>query len=416
MSMSSQNNVTVIGGGIIGLACAWELAKDGASVMVVESGGSTFGTSLANAGWISPSHVIPFAAPGMVQTGFKNLVGRTGAFAITPGAGSLLAPWTLKFARSCTDAHVDRCAPALKELLDTSINVIEGLTETTDLTRTNLPQWYVYTSDNAEHDAEHEVELVNRYGVNAKQLDLQVSLESEPILKNSVKAIVEFSDDFGLDPGKLVDVYRRNCEAIGVAFREEKVTGLSSTNRNVTVATATDSWISDYVVLAAGVWSRELAKTIGENLPIMAAKGQSVTLPEVIEKPTRTLMLADQRIATNPLDWGLRMSTGFALTSNSDMSVNSNASEKLIATARQVLNLPERLEIRNELAGLRPASPDGMPYIGPLPKAPRVIAATGHGMLGLMMGPGTGKFVADMIAGRPVSRDVMKFSPARPRL
>ena len=279
-----------------------------------------------------------------------------------------------------------------------------------------MPQWYVYTSDNAEHDAEHEVELVNRYGVNAKQLDLQVSLDSEPILKDSVKAIVEFSDDFGLDPGKLVDVYRRNCEAIGVAFREEKVTGLSSTNRNVTVATATDSWISDYVVLAAGVWSRELAKTIGENLPIMAAKGQSVTLPEVIEKPTRTLMLADQRIATNPLDWGLRMSTGFALTSNSDMSVNSNASDKLIATARQVLNLPERLEIRNELAGLRPASPDGMPYIGPLPKAPRVIAATGHGMLGLMMGPGTGKFVADMIAGRPVSRDVMKFSPARPRL
>ena len=210
--------------------------------------------------------------------------------------------------------------------------------------------------------------------------------------------------------------YRRNCEAIGVAFREEKVTGLSSTNRNVTVATATDSWISDYVVLAAGVWSRELARTIGENLPIMAAKGQSVTLPEVIEKPTRTLMLADQRIATNPLDWGLRMSTGFALTSNSDMSVNPNASDKLIATARQVLNLPERLEIRNELAGLRPASPDGMPYIGPLPKAPRVIAATGHGMLGLMMGPGTGKFVADMISGRPVSRDVMKFSPARPRL
>jgi D-amino-acid dehydrogenase len=335
---------------------------------------------------------------------------------MAPGAGPLLAPWTLKFARSCTDAHVDHCAPALKELLDTSINIIEGLTETTDLTRTNLPQWYVYTSDNAEADAEHEVDLVNRYGVNAKQLDLKVSLESEPILKDSVKAIVEFSDDFGLDPGKLVEVYRRNCEAIGVTFRSEKVTGMSSTSRNVTVVTTTDSWISDYVVLAAGVWSRDLAKTLGENLPIMPAKGQSVTLPEVIEKPTRTLMLADQRIATNPLDWGLRMSTGFTLTSKSDMSVNSKASDKLISTARQVLNLPERLEVKNELAGLRPASPDGMPYIGALPKAPRVIAATGHGMLGLMMGPGTGKFVSDLVAGRPVSRDVLKFSPARPRL
>jgi D-amino-acid dehydrogenase len=416
MDMSSQTNVTVIGGGIVGLACAWELAKDGASVIVVETGGSSYGTSLANAGWISPSHIIPFAAPGMVQTGFKNLIGRTGAFAMTPGAGPLLAPWTLKFARSCTDAHVDHCAPALKELLDTSMDVIEGLTETTDLTRTNQPQWYIYTSDKAEADAEHEVELVTKFGVDAKQLDLATSLEKEPMLKDSVKAVVEFSSDFGLDPGKLVDVYRRNCEAIGVAFRDEKVTSMSSTSRNVTVVTTTDSWISDYVVLAAGVWSRELAKSVGENLPIMPAKGQSVTLPGVTNMPSRTLMLADQRIATNPLDWGFRMSTGFSLTSSNDMSVNSKATDKLIATARQALNLPEKFEVKNELAGLRPASPDGMPYIGALPKAPRVIAATGHGMLGLMMAPGTGKFVSDLIAGRQVSRDVLKFSPARPRL
>jgi D-amino-acid dehydrogenase len=416
MGMTSQTNVTVIGGGIVGLACAWELAKDGASVIVVETGGSRYGTSLANAGWISPSHIIPFAAPGMVQTGFKNLIGRTGAFAMTPGAGPLLAPWTLKFARSCTDAHVDHCAPALKELLDTSMDIIEGLTETTDLTRTNQPQWYIYTSDNAEADAEHEVELVTKFGVDAKQLDLATSLEKEPMLKDSVKAVVEFSSDFGLDPGKLVDVYRRNCEAIGVAFRDEKVTSMSSTSRNVTVVTTTDSWISDYVVLAAGVWSRELAKSVGENLPIMPAKGQSVTLPGVTNMPSRTLMLADQRIATNPLDWGFRMSTGFSLTSANDMSVNSKATDKLIATARQALNLPEKFEVKNELAGLRPASPDGMPYIGALPKAPRVIAATGHGMLGLMMAPGTGKFVSDLIAGRQVSRDVLKFSPARPRL
>jgi D-amino-acid dehydrogenase len=236
------------------------------------------------------------------------------------------------------------------------------------------------------------------------------------MLKDSVKAVVEFSTDFGLDPGKLVDVYRRHCEVLGVTFRNEKVTGMSSTSRNVTVVTTTDSWISDYVVLAAGVWSRELAKTLGENLPIMPAKGQSVTLPGITNMPSRTLMLADQRIATNPLDWGFRMSTGFSLTSANDMSVNPKATTKLIETARQALNLPDKFEVKNELAGLRPASPDGMPYIGALPKAPRVIAATGHGMLGLMMGPGTGKFVSDLIAGRPVSRDVLKFSPARPRL
>lgn len=413
---SSQHNVTVIGGGIVGLASAWELAKDGASVVVVDPGEPKFCTSLANAGWVSPSHVIPFAAPGMVKTGIQNLLGRTGAFAMTPGAGPLLAAWTLKFARSCTDAHVEHSAPALKELLDTSIGIIDGLTETTDLKKTHEPLWYLYTSDNAEADAHHEVELLTRYGIDAKRYDPQDAVKEEPILKDSVKAVVSFEGDFGVDPGKLVDVYRRHCEALGVTFRNESVTGISHTNQNVTITTATDSWVSDYAVLAAGAWSRELAKYVGEALPILAAKGQSVTLPGVSNLPKRTFMLADQRIATNPLDWGFRMSTGYSLTSPNDLSINPKATAKLIATAREVLHLPETFEQKNELAGVRPAAPDGLPYIGALPKAPRVIAATGHGMLGLMMGPGTGKFVSDMIAGRPVSRDVLKFSPARPRL
>jgi D-amino-acid dehydrogenase len=352
----------------------------------------------------------------MVQTGIKNLLGRTGAFAMTPGAGPLLAAWTLKFARSCTDAHVEHSAPALKELLDTSIGIIDGLTETTDLKRTHKPLWYLYTSENAEHDAAHEVELLTRYGIDAKRFDPVEAVRQEPILKDSVKAVVAFEGDFGIDPGKLVEIYRRNCEALGVTFRKENVMGISHTSRNVTISTATDSWVSDYAVLAAGAWSRELAKYVGESLPILAAKGQSVTLPGVPNMPERTFMLADQRIATNPMDWGLRMSTGYSLTSTRDLSINPKATAKLIATAREVLNLPDTFEKKNELAGVRPAAPDGLPYIGALPKAPRVIAATGHGMLGLMMGPGTGKFVADMVSGRSVSRDVLKFSPARPRL
>ncbi len=335
---------------------------------------------------------------------------------LTISPGPLLAAWTLKFARSCTDAHVEHSAPALKELLDTSIGIINGLTETTDLKKTHEPLWYLYTSENAEADAHHEVELLTRYGIDAKRYDPSAAVKEEPILKDTVKAVVSFEGDFGVDPGKLVDVYRRHCESLGVTFRNEAVTGISHTNKNVTITTATDSWVSDYAVLAAGAWSRELAKFVGEALPILAAKGQSVTLPGVENLPKRTFMLADQRIATNPLDWGFRMSTGYSLTSPNDLSINPKATAKLIATAREVLNLPETFEKKNELAGVRPAAPDGLPYIGALPKAPRVIAATGHGMLGLMMGPGTGKFVSDMISGRPVSRDVLKFSPARPRL
>jgi D-amino-acid dehydrogenase len=125
-------------------------------------------------------------------------------------------------------------------------------------------------------------------------------------------------------------------------------------------------------------------------------------------------LLAEQRIAGNSLDWGLRLSTGYTLTSPNDRSIEMKAVKKLIDTASKVLDIPTDVTNVNPWSGLRPSSPDGLPYIGPLSNAPRVIMATGHGMLGTMMALGTSVLVADIIAGRPISRDALKFSPSRP--
>ncbi len=412
--MATSNNVTVIGGGIIGLASAWQLAVDGADVTVVDQGAPTNTTSVVNAGWITPSHIIPLAAPGMVATGMKNLIGRTGAFAISPSAGPAIAPWLAKFAAKCTAEHVEHSAPALKELVELSINIVDGLIANDGLLRTKDKLWMLFTSDNAEHEAKHEVELMEHFGVNAYEIDAATCSQQEPILKNNIKAAVEFATDFGVDPRQFNEIFKKKCVDAGVKFVSDTVVGLDAQTNGVTITTKNDSWSSDYIVLSAGIWSRELVKFVGGNLPMMAAKGQSVTLPNIENMPTHPMMLSDQRITLNPLSWGLRISTGYKLTSSNDLSIEKKAIDKLIARTRTVVNLPEELPVKNELMGMRPASPDGLPFIGALPNNPRVVVATGHNMLGLMMAPGTGRFVADIVAGRPVSREILKFSPARP--
>ena len=414
--MSNSNpQVTVIGAGVIGLACAWSIAKRGASVTVIDAGTPRYGTSNANAGWVSPSHIIPFAAPGMVQMGIKSLLKRDGAFGMTPLAGPLLAQWTAKFAASCTDAHVDYGSPALVELLTNSDSLLRDFIANNGLQKTERDLWYIYSGDNHEADARHEKELMDRFNIPVHYVDRDEALAEEPMLKQSVKSVLSFEGDYGVDPRALVELLIEECTKLGVTFRDgETVTGLVNTASGATISTATDTWTSDYAVLAAGAWSRELAKLVGENLQVMPAKGYSVTIPDVDNMPKRTLMLSEQRIATNPLDWGLRMSTGYILTGNTDREVKMSAVNKMLKRASDVLHLPEAPRELNPWTGLRPSSPDGMPYIGPLPKAPSVIVATGHGMLGNMMAMGTGTLVADQVFGTPTSLESLKFSPARP--
>ena len=407
--------VTVIGGGVVGRATAWQLSKEGISVRVVDSGEPRFGTSMANAGWVAPSHIIPFAAPGMVSMGIKELVKRSGAFGVSPSAGPSLASWTLKFMRACTMEHVDRNAPALNEILQRSMGLFDDLIVNHGLRRTEKALYYIFSSDRAEELAHEEHDLFTSHGVGTKLVDVESARRDLPILKDNVKAVLELSTDYGIDPRRFVNLLGELNDGAGVDYRTgETVKNVVHRADLVHVTTDKDSWTSDYVVLAAGTWSHEIAKMVGSSLSLIAAKGHSVTLPNMTNMPDRPMMLAEQRLATNPEANGYRLSTGFALTSNNDRSINRKAIDKLYATASEVLHLPPRAANIDPWTGLRPASPDGLPYIGPLANAPRVITATGHGMIGNMLALGTGAVVADIVQERPISAEMLKFSPSRP--
>ena len=412
-----MSRVVVVGGGIIGASVASSLARRGAEVTVLDIGAPREGSSAANAGHLVPSHIIPFASPGMVGAGLRSLARRDGAFAINPRLRRQLAPWLAQFAASSTEANVRRGAPALEWLLGTSMTEVDRLLAAgveLDHARDGLIQ--VFTRPESLEAARHEAAHMRELGYPAEEMPLDALREAEPLVHDAVGAIL-LTRDGRLNPALLLEALRAEATAHGAQFRTTSVTGIAT---GPTAVLTDDGPIpADQVVLAAGVWTPELAATVptadgwSPRLPIMPAKGYSVTVPDVPEVPHRPLLLMDQRLAVTPMGDGVRITGRFELTGPSDRGIPNSRTDALLSGARAALTLPADARATQPWSGLRPATPDGLPMIGRIAPGSPVVVASGHGMLGTTTGPGTGELVAAMVAGEELPIDVAPLSPTR---
>lgn len=388
--------VVIVGGGIIGASCAAYLAERGAQVTVLDSGKPRFGTSMHNAGHIVVSHSIPFAAPGMVSQGIRSWFSRDGAFALSsrPGKGTL--GWLLGFARKCTATNVAQLQPGLDLLLHRSADL---LASDPHLSINHRGLWQVFTSstDSAEHEAAH----LRAHGVHVREVPLE-EIRAEVALTEQVVAAIELTEDLGLDPAQLWLRVRERSEAAGAIWTEGIVTDLRDHD-------------ADLIVLAAGAWSPATARSLGVDLPVRAAKGYSVSIPGVEQMPTRPMLLMDQRTAMNPLGDRLRLSARYEITGPDDREIVAHRIVGLIDRARAAVHLPTHVEDVQPWTGVRPASVDGAPYIGFLPKRSPVpvLVATGHGMIGTALSAGTADLVTRLAFGEPVDPAEARLSPAR---
>lgn len=392
--------VVVVGGGIVGASCAALLAERGATVTVADAGKPRFGSSLANAGHIVVSHSVPMAAPGMVGQGFRSLLSRDGAFAISanPGRGTLR--WLLRFARHCSGTNVAALQPGMDQVLHRSAELLRA-DPAVDLTRSGL--WQVFTSSHER--ASTEAQHLRHHGVEVRDVTTE-ELRAEPGLTENVRAAIELSEDFGVDPAALWSRMRQRSEQAGAHWEESVVPDLGDID-------------ADVIVLAAGVWSPATARSMGVELPIRAAKGYSVTISGVDNAPTRPMLLMDQRTALNPLPGSdgrrLRLSARYEITHADDRQIAHHRIGALIARARSAVELPEHVGEVEPWTGVRPASIDGAPYIGFLPKrSPTpILVASGHGMIGTAMAAGTADLVTRLAFAEPVSDAEARLSPAR---
>lgn len=408
-------DVVVVGGGVIGRSVAASAARRGLGVVVVEPAGSTFGTSSANAGHLVPSHVVPFAAPGMVRAGLRSLAVRDGAFAIAPRAAVGLVPWLWRFARSSTAANVERGVPALRWLLETTIDEVARLSEAgfaLDHATGGIMQ--VAGSAASLRELTHEAEEWGRWGVSTESFDGAALRSREPLVNERAVGGVLLAGDERIDPALLLAAITDEGTQHGVETVTASVERLSVVAGGAHVHTSDGVVEGAHVVVAAGVWSPALCRTLGASvrLPIVAARGNSVTLPDA-PKPNGAMLLVEQRLALSPLAQGLRLTSGFRLSPPTDRAVNPARSREIVRRAGKVLSLPAGITPANEWTGLRPATPDGLPIIGALPGTPSVLVAAGHGMLGSSCSLGTGEAIAALLVGDTPLVDPAIVSPAR---
>lgn len=427
-----MTHVGIIGGGVIGLCSAYYLQKAGYRVTVFEQNALAEGCSMGNAGMIVPSHIIPLAQPGMIAKGLRWMLSPTSPFYVKPRLNVDLMRWGWLFYRHSTPEHVERSIPALRDLSLLSKKLYQELAKPGNADG-QLPDfgWHergllmLYKTPAAEHDMAEEADVANRAGVEARVLTGQQVQDMEPDARVSVRGGVYFPGDAHLDPGRFVNTLIAYLRGQGVVLHDRTtVTGLAKTGQRVTaVQTAQGDCAVDAVVVAGGAWSALLAQQLGLRLPLQGGKGYSFMLPGAVGVPMDSLganairvpaIMLEARATATPVGTGLRFA-GTLEVAGTDLSVNMNRVRGIAQSISQYypdfkVDVPP---VDTVWSGLRPCSPDGLPYIGRVPQAENVVVATGHGMMGLSLGPATGLLVAETIAGTTPSVSLEPFSPGR---
>jgi D-amino-acid dehydrogenase len=413
-------NVIVVGGGIIGLSSAYYLQKAGHQVTVLDKSNFMDNCSYGNCGYVCPSHFIPLATPGIVRQGLKWMLNAQSPFYVQPRLSRSLIDWGMKFMKSATPENVERAAVPLRDIALLSQHEYEKEWR-------SMPHFdFAYqhrglleiclTEAGAEH-ARHTVERAHGLGLDAEWLDHAGLQSLEPHTRvNGVGAIL-FRCDSHLYPNKLMRGLLQVLEASGVRLLPGEEVMRFETDGGVVrrVVTPVGVHETDVVVLATGSWSREIVALLGTRVPLVAGRGYSVTLEDSPYRVNYPAILVEGRAAITPMD-------GNKIRFGGTMEITSTSTPPRYARVQGILNAVKRFfpdfdvpmpPVEKIWYGYRPCSADGLPYIGRIKKYSNVVVATGHSMLGLSLGAGTGKLVGELVDERKPSMDLAPFAVER---
>jgi D-amino-acid dehydrogenase len=416
---SAGKRVLVIGGGVVGLCVAYHCARRGHRVVVVERGApERDGCSFANAGMIVPSHFIPLASPGVVALGLRYMLDAESPFHVAPRLSTDLLDWGWKLHRAATRDHVERSAPVLRDLHLASRACFEEWDALWDHAFEFVGKGLLVlcrTEDGLAEEA-RVAAFAGRLGIPADVLSAAAVAALEPGLPMAIAGGVYFPLDGQLTPGRLMAVLQRETERLGVELRHHTdVRGWhASAGRIGGVQTSGGVLRADEFVLCAGVWSSALARQLGLALPMQAGKGYSLTLASPPALPRICAILSEARVAVTPMGGALRFGGTMEIT-RIDESVNPARIRGIVKAAGAYFPgmTPAHFERAAVRTGLRPCSPDGLPYIGRFGRFANLSAATGHAMMGVSLAPVTGKVIAELLSDETPSCEIAALTPDR---
>lgn len=410
--------VTIVGGGIIGLCAAYYALADGHEVTVLDKGEVGHGSSWGNAGWITPSHVVPLAAPGVIRKGLKWMLDPESPFYIQPRLELALAKWLWDFRSYANEKHVNRSIPILGDLCKTSLALFKELNEVLEHAFGFEEKSLIFAAktDTGLHSCLHEVAAVNNAGMEARPLLLEEMIALEPTLRADLKGGALFKIDSHMDPAQFILRLTDYLRASGATILENTaVKGFEVQKSEIkAVRTAHQSLESDVVVLAIGAWSSAISQVLGLKLPVQPGKGYSLTVPQTRTKTKTPVLLVERSVAITPLGDNIRYA-GTMEMAGMGLKINQRRVEAIKKAIPAYLTNydPTVADKAIPWAGLRPCSPDGLPLIGAVKTLPNLFVATGHAMIGVTTATGTGKIIADLIANRASFMDHRPFAVER---
>lgn len=413
----NQERVIVLGGGVIGLATAYYALKRGMPVTLIErepAGGDN--CSMGNAGMIVPSHFIPLAAPGMIAKGLRWMFNRESPFYIRPRLDPALIRWAWLFYRHSTEHHVGRTRELLRDLNLESRRLFTELSEDEPFGLEARGMLMLCKTAKGLDEEAAVARAASEIGLKADILDAAGAAALDPTITMNLAGAVHFPDDCHLDPARFMASLRRRVQALGgtiesgvtidtLETRDHRLTALSGSGRR---------FEGGRFVIAGGSWSPSLLRQAGLKLPLQPGKGYSLTLPTPPELPTVCSILVEAKVAVTPMGDRLRFA-GTMEVGGLDLSIDPARVRGIVKSVNSYFPRFGESDFAGiqPWSGLRPVSPDGVPYLGFVPRFPNLIAATGHAMMGLSLGPVTGHLVADLLAGDPPFRTIEAMAPGR---
>jgi len=398
--MQREKHTIVIGGGIVGLCSAWYLARRGRAVTLVEQDSIADSASAGNAGIVALGH-LPLPRPGLVAQAIRWMLDPGSPLYIPPRLDLQLFAWLKNFHRACNAAHVKHCLQVLADLGRRSLECWEEILAVEALD----PGWRrdgwldVYRTESGRRHVQQDAEVVAGYGFEIEELSGDELRNREPAFVDDVQGAVRYTESTALDPDRFVTGLATCLAGLGVTVRQTTpVTEIVLDGGAVRgVKLPGDEFVpADDVVVAAGIWSSALARSVDVRLPMLGGKGYHLDIDLPQPCISSACVLAETLVAVNPLTNRLRLA-GTVEFSGVNLTLHERRLRMLVAGARNYLRDLAEPRIQDRWCGLRPCTADGLPVVGPTPGIDGLYYATGHAKMGLTHGPATGRIVSDLI-------------------
>lgn len=415
--MPQIKKIVIIGGGIIGLCSAYYLVKEGHEVTVVDASNMDGGASYVNAGYLTPSHFLPLAAPGMVTQGLQWMLSSKSPLYIKPRFEADFLKWSWAFKKSCTTHNVAHAIKAIKDINLWSAQLYTEIKQEAafNFQLENKGLLMLCKTQKMLDEEMHTAQIATNEGLAVTPLNASQLQKLQPHASINALGAIHYHCDWHTTPNEFMQQMKTFLKAKGVTFiKNAPVVDFKISGKTIQrVCTAQNEIAADYFVLAAGTWSQKLAKKLQISIPLQAGKGYSInTLQET--GITIPAILTEAKVAVTPLSAGTRFAGTMELAGINE-TINTKR-VKAIATAVPKYFTKVSLsktELESAACGLRPVSPDGKPYIGKSAHCTNVIIATGHAMMGWSLGPATGKLVQEILANTKTTIPIAAFNPDR---